>query len=72
MTTEELNLSKFSGTPEDVEKIFGLNAGTLKNLRCQRKGPKYRKIGRKVIYVYNDVREWMDRYIVQTTESIVR
>jgi predicted DNA-binding transcriptional regulator AlpA len=68
----DVNLNKISGTPDEVEKSFGLDAQTLANWRCQSKGPKYRKIGRRVIYVFADVQEWLDRFIIQTTESITR
>ena len=61
---------KIPGTPKEVERIFGLDAGTLANLRSDCKGPKYRKIGRKIIYVFKDVQEWIDQYTVQTIETI--
>ena len=61
---------KIAGTPKEVERIFGLDAGTLANLRSDCKGPKYRKIGRKIIYVFKDVQEWIDQYTVQTIETI--
>jgi len=64
------DIKKISGTSEEVEKVFGLDAGTLAKWRCQSRGPKYRKIGRKVLYVFADVQEFLDRYIVQTQDSI--
>ena len=66
----DIKISKIAGTPKEVEEAFGLDAGTLANLRSECKGPKYRKIGRKVIYVFKDVQEWLDQYIIQTRDSI--
>lgn len=62
---------KIAGTPIEVEKAFGLDAGTLANLRSDCKGPKYRKVGRKIIYMFKDVQDWLDQYIVQTRDTIV-
>lgn len=66
----EINIRKIAGTPKEVEKAFGLDAGTLANLRADCKGPRYRKVGRKVIYIFKDVQEWLDQYVVQTRDSI--
>jgi len=66
----EIRLEKIAGNPKEVEKAFGLDTGNLANLRAECKGPKYRKVGRKVIYFFKDVQEWLDQYVIQTKDSI--
>jgi hypothetical protein len=66
----EVKIAKIAGSPDEVEKAFGLNTGTLANLRHQCKGPRYRKVGNKVLYVFSDVQEWLNQFVVQTSESI--
>ena len=65
-----IDVSKISGTPEEVEQAFGLNAKTLGLWRHQGKGPRYCKVGRKVLYKFVDVEEFLDRNKVQTKDSI--
>ena len=43
----------------EVPNRFPLNRGTLANLRCQGKGPKFYKIGKKVIYRVSDLEEYL-------------
>lgn len=43
----------------DVSKYFPLNRGTLANLRCQGKGPKWYKIGQKVVYRVSDLEAYV-------------
>ena len=45
--------------PNDVEAVFGLKAGTLANLRSLGRGPKFIKVGRKVLYAKADVERWV-------------
>lgn len=63
---------KISGTPEEVERDFGLDTKTLANWRSLGKGPKFRKPGKRIIYIYDDVRDWLDMFTKQTTESVAK
>ncbi|MFW9872341.1 MAG: helix-turn-helix transcriptional regulator [Candidatus Thorarchaeota archaeon] len=66
-----VTIKKISGTPQEVEKVFGLDAGTLANWRMEGKGPKYRKIGpRKTIYIFSEVKEWLDYHMIRTSDSV--
>lgn len=57
-------------TPRQATEIYGLSMGTLANLRCQRKGPKFFKVGRKILYPVADFEEWITRNPVLTIDSI--
>jgi predicted DNA-binding transcriptional regulator AlpA len=58
-------------TPKDLEEIYGIPRGSAANLRWQKKGPKYYKAGpRRVIYMVEDVEEWLSRNPVQTIDSV--
>lgn len=51
--------SKRAGTARDISEIYGLNPGTLANMRSQRTGPLFVKRGRSVIYFLDDVESWL-------------
>jgi len=45
--------------PKDVQRIFGIPAKTLANLRWLRKGPAYKKLGHAVLYRPDEVEKWI-------------
>ena len=51
-------------TTEEIAAIFGLSNGYLRNLRHQKAGPKYLKIGKMVRYRIEDVQDWLDKVAV--------
>ena len=53
-------------TPRDVADIYGLNIGTLANMRFHKIGPRYIKAGRKVLYRIEDIESWLARNVVLT------
>lgn len=62
------SFNKLSGTPEEIQAIFGLDVGTLANLRWKKKGPKFFKVGRRVYYFLKDVEDWLRRNPVLTAD----
>ena len=66
-----ITAEKKAVTPSEASNIYGLNEGTLANLRCHRQGPKYYKVGngRKVIYFVEDLEAWLQEQPVLTTKS---
>ena len=66
-----VNIDKIAGNPKEIAQAFGLSVQTLAKWRCEGKGPKYRKAGEKlVIYMFDDVQEFLNRKIVQTKDSM--
>lgn len=61
-------LVKRSGTPQEINEIYGLDVGTLANLRSQKKGPKFFKVGKRVYYFLTDVETWLRRCPVLTSD----
>jgi len=59
---------KKSLTPKDVATIYGLSEGTLANLRYHKRGPRYYKISRKVLYLTEDIEAWITRHPVLTVD----
>lgn len=57
-------------TPKDAARLYGLSVGTLANLRCRKEGPRYYRVGRKVLYLVSDIEEWITRNPVQTIDSL--
>jgi len=63
-------------TPQQVEEIYGIPVGTLANMRCQKRGPKYHPIGdfpgkrRRILYYIEDIESWIGKYPVLTIDSL--
>jgi len=57
-------------SPAQVEKFYGIPAGTLANLRWRKEGPKFFKRSRKVVYKTADVEAWLFGNPVLTADSI--
>lgn len=53
-------------TPEEVEAKYNINKGTLANWRSQRKGPKYSKVGRRVLYDVSVLEAFFQSKEIQT------
>jgi hypothetical protein len=63
-------MQKRALTPESVSEIYQIPKGTLANLRSQKRGPRYYKVGRRVIYFVEDVERWLKAWPVLTQDSI--
>jgi len=60
-------------SPEDVLMIYpGLAGSTasLANMRCQKRGPKFFKLGRKVVYRPEDIEAFLFKNPVLTIDSV--
>jgi hypothetical protein len=58
-------------TPAELEAIYGIPRGSAANMRWAQTGPKYYKVGsRRVLYLVEDVEEWLTRNPVLTADSI--
>jgi hypothetical protein len=55
----ENKMQQVSITPEQAAKLYGLNAGSLANLRSRRQGPRYYKVGKKIVYRVEDLERWL-------------
>ncbi len=54
METERLLL------PEETAAQMRLSIGTLAKWRVLGRGPRFRKLGRRVVYATSDIREWLE------------
>jgi predicted DNA-binding transcriptional regulator AlpA len=54
---------------EEAAEFLGLSPGTLATWRVRGGGPRYRKLGRVVVYDPTDLRAWLDERIYATTSS---
>jgi len=58
-------------TPRQASQAYGISEGTLANMRHQKTGPRYYKIGkRKVIYFIEDFETWLRKNPVLTIDSL--
>jgi Helix-turn-helix domain len=65
----EDNLKQVSVTPEQAAKLYGLNPGSLANLRSRKTGPTYYKRGKKVLYKVEDLERWLFEEPVMTIDQ---
>ena len=54
---------------KQAEELYGIDAGTLANLRHAKQGPKYYKRGRSAIYKVEEFEAWLTRCPVKTVEQ---
>jgi hypothetical protein len=58
-------------TPAELEAIYSIPRGSAANMRWAKTGPKYYKVGpRRVLYLVDDVEEWLTRNPVLTVDSL--
>ncbi len=66
------NRKRAALTAADVSGLYGIAPGSLANLRCQKRGPKFFKIGRKVLYRPEDCDAFFFSTPVETIDSVGR
>jgi len=44
--------------PREVAERLRLSVGTLANFRCTGEGPRYVKLGRKILYLLDELQAW--------------
>jgi hypothetical protein len=47
--------------PKEAARFIGVSSRTLEKHRIHGTGPKYSKVGRRIIYAVKDLREWAER-----------
>jgi hypothetical protein len=58
-----------AATPEKIASMYGIPSGTLANMRYRREGPKFFKCGRRVVYFFDDVENWLRQNPVLTRDD---
>lgn len=53
----------------DAAAFLGLSPNTLAKWRVYGQGPRYRKLGRAVVYDPADLREWLDAQARRSTSA---
>ncbi|AWK85988.1 helix-turn-helix transcriptional regulator [Azospirillum thermophilum] len=59
---------RFLRTPE-AARFLGLSGRTLEKHRVYGTGPRYRKIGGRVVYAVEDLRNWADQGLRTSTSD---
>ena len=62
-------MSKKLNTQEAAD-FLGLRASTLEAWRCRKLGPRYAKLGRRVLYDQNDLEIWFASRSVITVDRV--
>src|SRR3546814_19906208 len=63
---DSLPRSKYLRTP-DAAQLLGLSPSTLEQHRTFGTGPTYRKLGGRIVYRVDDLRQWADRGVGEPT-----
>lgn len=54
---------------EEAAEVLGVKPNTLEIWRCKHKGPRYAKIGTRVIYDKADLDEYFEAHRIETLET---
>src|ERR1039458_1072067 len=56
-------------SPEELAQNLGLSPATLADWRCQRRGPAYLKVGRRIWYPKDRVDAWLKTRLQETSDD---
>lgn len=56
-------------TTREAAKVLRLSSKTLEKLRCTGGGPSFRKLGKRVLYMYGDLTAWADANLRHSTSD---
>lgn len=66
----QINVNEYLSVPQVKELFPFLSVGTLANLRSRKQGPRYLKLGQKVLYKRRDLEQWFESSPVLTRDSL--
>ena len=55
---------------KEAARFLGVQPNTLDVWRCKRRGPKYSKVGRRVLYDIKDLEAYFEANTVHTSDSL--
>lgn len=56
----------------EAARRLGVSKSHLDKMRMQRSGPRYSKLGHRVVYRLSDLERWLDNTRVETTADYAR
>lgn len=56
-------------TAREASVLMGMSEGTLANMRCRREGPRFYKMGGKIIYRISDIENFLFKNPVTTSDQ---
>lgn len=68
MNPQQCGITRFLRTPE-AGHLLGISGRTLEKHRTYGTGPRYRKLGGRVVYAEEELRAWADSGIRQSTSD---
>jgi hypothetical protein len=69
LTPNKATVHRITISPEEAVAIYGVNKGTLANLRSRKLGCPYYKVNRKILYKVDEFERWLFSIPVKTMES---
>jgi predicted DNA-binding transcriptional regulator AlpA len=68
MADQPVNQQRYLRTPE-AARLLGLSGRTLEKHRTHGTGPRYRKLGGRVVYTIEDLKSWADMGLRRSTSD---
>jgi excisionase family DNA binding protein len=56
-------------TGPEAAAYLGISTSTLEKMRCEGRGPRYLKLGRRCFYRRSDLDQYLSAAVVETTDS---
>ena len=63
-------MKKKAISPAGLESIYSIPVGTSANMRSFKRGPRYYKVGAKVLYLVEDIEAWIRQNPVLTRDFL--
>jgi len=57
-------------TPKQIEELYGIPVGSLANWRFLKRGCKYYRLSRRILYSVDDLEAWIRKNPVLTFDSL--
>lgn len=54
---------------DEASRLYGIPKKTLENWRSQKRGPRYHKSGKRVVYRVLDLEAFMDEHAIATIDQ---
>ena len=63
-------VDKITLSGEEIEKLYGIDAGTLANYRSRKEGCRFYKVNKRVFYRKTDFEQWFFGHPILTIDSM--
>jgi len=66
----KIEVERKTASPRMISEVYDLSVGHLANMRSKKIGPRFFRIGHKVLYLVSEFEEWIMQHPVHTIDSL--